>query len=178
MHRLGDRVETVERKSSWEGPQGNTVRNPNFRKNQSPSVGRAGPDQDIRLPFQENYNEASTSGEPKKDTHINLMGLNEEKRVFLTQEDQGDNDINQFQTKSGESFDFKEGYDTTVYEVHKQYKLRSRTIDVPEPAKTKDSKQPKKIKEKASLIEPVDKIDPKPKEVTVQVVIETYPSKN
>jgi len=140
MHRLGDRVETVERKSSWEGPQLNTVRNPNFRKNQSPSIGRAALDQDIRPPFQENYTEASASGEPTEDTHINLMGLNEEQQVFLTQEDQGDNDINQFQTKFGESFDFKEGYDTVVYEVHKQYKLRSRTIDVPEPVKTKDNK--------------------------------------
>ena len=160
MHKLGDRVETVERKSSWVGPQTNTVRNPNFRKNQNPNAGRVGPDQDIRPPFQENYIEASTSNEPTDDTHINLMGLNDEQQVFLTQEDQDDNDINQFQTKSGESFDFKEGYDTAVYEVHKQYKLRSRTIDVPEPVKTKDTKQPKKIEEKAVLIEPVDKIDP------------------
>jgi len=120
MHRLGDRVETVERKSSWDGTQSNTVIGPNFRKNQSPNVGRAGPDQDIRPPFQENYTKASTSSEPTEDTHINLMGLNDEQKVFLTQEDQNDNDINQFQTKSEESFDFKEGYDTTVYEVQKQ----------------------------------------------------------
>ena len=140
MHRLGDRVDTVEIKSSWDGPQNNTVRNPNFRKNQNPNARRADPDQDIRPPFQENYTEASTSNEPTDDTHINLMGLNDEKQVFLTQEDQEDNDINQFQTKSGESFDFKQGYDTAVYEVHKQYKLRSRTINVPEPIKTKDTK--------------------------------------
>jgi len=151
MHRLGDRVETVERKSSWEGQQSNTIRNPNFRKNQSPNVGRAGPDQDIRPPFQENYAEASTSSEPTEDTHINLMGLNGEQQVFLTQEDQNDHDINQFQTKSGESFDFREGYDAAVYEVHKQYKLRSRTIDMPKPIKLKDIKQPKKIKEKVVL---------------------------
>jgi len=41
---LGDRVETIEIKLSWEGQQSNTVRNPNFRKNQNPNVGRAGPD--------------------------------------------------------------------------------------------------------------------------------------
>jgi hypothetical protein len=35
MHRLGDRVESIERKSSWEGQQSNTIRNPNFRKNQN-----------------------------------------------------------------------------------------------------------------------------------------------
>jgi len=71
MHRLGDRVETVERKSSWEGQPSNTIRNPNFRKNQNPNVGRASPDHDIRPPFQENYAEASTSSEPTEDTHIN-----------------------------------------------------------------------------------------------------------
>jgi len=78
MHRLGDRVETVERKSSWDGPQNNTVRNPNFRKNQNRNTGRAGPDQDIRPPFQENYTEASTSNELIDDTHISVMGLNNE----------------------------------------------------------------------------------------------------
>ena len=106
------------------------------------------------------------------------MGLNGEPQVFLTQEDQDDNDINQFQTKSGESFDFKEGYDTAVYEVHKQYKLRSRTIDVLEPVKTKDTKQPKKIKDKAALTVATDNTDPNPKEVTVEDVTEIFPSKN
>jgi len=33
MHKLGDRVESVERKSSWDRPQANSIRNPNFRKN-------------------------------------------------------------------------------------------------------------------------------------------------
>jgi len=33
MKRLGDRVEYVERNLSWEAPQNNPVRNPNFRKN-------------------------------------------------------------------------------------------------------------------------------------------------
>jgi len=88
IHGLGDRVDTIERKSSWEGKQGNTIRNPNFRKNQNPNVGRAGPNQDIRPPFQEVYAETSTSSEPTEDTHINLMGLNGEQQVFLTKEDQ------------------------------------------------------------------------------------------
>jgi len=88
------------------------------------------------------------------------MGLNSEQQIFLTKEDQDDDDINQLQAKSEESFDFKEGYDSAIYEVHKQYKLRSRTIDVPEPIKPKDTKQPKKIKDKALLTEPSDKTDP------------------
>jgi len=68
------------------------------------------------------------------------MGLKNEQNVFLTQEYQDYHDVNQFQTKSGESFDFKEGYDSAVYEVHKQYKLRTRTIYVPENVKPKDVK--------------------------------------
>ena len=88
MHRLADRVESVERKSSWEGQQPNTIRNPNFRKNQNPNVRRASPDHDIRPPFQENYTEASTSSEPIEDIHINLMGLKNDQQVFLSKEDQ------------------------------------------------------------------------------------------
>jgi len=79
------------------------------------------------------------------------MGPNGEHKIFLTQDDQEAHTFNQFQTKSGESFDFREGYDATVYEVHKQYKLRSRTIDSPEPNKQKDTKQPKKTKDKTFL---------------------------
>lgn len=51
MDRLGDRVETIERKSPWDGQPGNTGRNPNFRKNQNPNTGKTGPDQNIRPPF-------------------------------------------------------------------------------------------------------------------------------
>lgn len=104
------------------------------------------------------------------------MGLNDEQHVFLSQEDQEDDNINQFQTKSGESFDFKQGYDTAVYEVHKQYKLRSKTINVPESIKTKDTKQPKMIKEKFTLAQTIDTSDVNPKEVTIEDVTETYPS--
>ncbi|MEX5585768.1 hypothetical protein, partial [Pseudomonas lurida] len=83
--------------------------------------------------------------------------------------------INQFQTKLGEPFDFREGYDAAVYEVHKLYKLRSRTIDVPKPTKLKDTKQPKKTKDKAVLIEPPNQIDPDPKEVTMEDVSDLQP---
>ena len=119
MRSLRDRMGTIERKTSWDGQQNNTIRNPNFRKNQNPNVGRASPDHDIRPPFQEAYAETSTSSEPIEDSHINLMGLKGDQQVFITQEDREDHDINQFQTKSGESFDFKEGYDSAVYEVRK-----------------------------------------------------------
>ena len=73
IHRLGDRVDSVERKTSWEGQQPNAIRNPNFRKTQNTNAGRASPDHNIRLPFQENYVEASTSTEPTDGTHMNLI---------------------------------------------------------------------------------------------------------
>lgn len=63
MDRLGDRVETIERKSPWYGQPNNTRRNSNFRNNQNPNTGKIGPDQNISPPFQENYSEASTSDE-------------------------------------------------------------------------------------------------------------------
>lgn len=178
MDRLGDKVETIERKSSWEGQPGNTTRNPNFRKNQNPNSGKADPDQNIRPPFQENYVEASTSNEPTEDIQINLMGLSTKQQFFLTQDDQETHNFNQFQTKSGESFDFREGYDATIYEVHKQYKLISRTIDVPEPSKLKDTKQPKKVKDKAALTKPPLEIDLNTKEPIVEDISDLQPPKN
>ena len=107
MQRLGERVENVERKASWEGQQSNTIRNPNFRKTQNTNAGRSSPDHDIRPTFHENYAEASTSSEPLEDTHMNLVDSRHEQQIFLTQQDQDEHDFNQFQTKSGESFDFK-----------------------------------------------------------------------
>jgi len=68
------------------------------------------------------------------------MGLNNEQQVFLNQEDQEGHILKQFQTQSGESFDFREGYDTTIYEVHKQYNMRTKRIDVLETSKQKDTK--------------------------------------
>ncbi len=99
---------------------------------------------------------------------MKLIDSKNEQQIFLIQEDQDYQNVNQFQTKSGESFDFKQGYDTAVYEVHKQYKLRTRTIDVPAPSRTKESKQPKKIKSKVIIIEPADTTVPNPHQVTVE----------
>ena len=149
---------------------------PKFQKESKPKCRRASPNHDIRPPFQENYIEASTPSEPTEETHMNLINLKGEQQIFLTQEDQDDHEINQFQTKSGESFDFKQGYDSAVYEVHKQYKLRTRTIDVPVPSKSKESKQPKKIKGKAIITELADITAPNPHQVTVEDITDMQPS--
>jgi len=80
MEKLMDRIENIERKP--------LVRNPNFRKNQNQNTRKNGPDQNIRPRFQEKYAEASHLEDPEQDTQINLMGLDEEETVFLTQDDQ------------------------------------------------------------------------------------------
>ena len=174
IHRLGNRVESVERKSSWEGQQPN--RSPNLRKNQNPNVGRVSPDHDVRPPFQENYTEASPPSEPTEETHMNLLDLKGEQQIFLTREDQDDHEISQFQTKTGESFDFKQGYDSAIYEVHKQYKLRTRTIDIPAPNISKENKQPNRIKGKVTVTELSDTTVPNPHQVTVEDVTVMQPA--
>jgi len=54
------------------------------------------------------------------------MGLDNEENVFLTQDDQELYMLQQLQTQTGESFDYKQGYDSAIFEVHKQYNLRSK----------------------------------------------------
>ena len=176
LQRLGERVENVERKASWEGQQSNTIRNPNFRKIQNTNAARPTPDHDIRPPFQDNYVEGSTSSQPIEDTHMNLMDLKGENQTFLTQEDQNEHECSQFHTKTGESFDFKQSYDTAVYEVHKQYKLRTRTVDISETSKAKEGKQPSKIKSKAIITEPADTTVSNPDQVTVEDITDTQAS--
>lgn len=60
--------------------------------------------------------------------------------------------LQQLQLESGESFDFKQGYESAIYEVHKQYNLiRKKNIEVP----TKKSVQ---IQTKKIAEAPVTKI--------------------
>ena len=73
MNRMGDRLDNVERKNSWENQHPNTARNPNFRKTQNLNIGRANQDHDIRPPFQENFAEASASADPTDGTLMNLV---------------------------------------------------------------------------------------------------------
>lgn len=131
MERLMDRIEFIERKIHWDNQQANPVRNPNFRKNQNQNTGKNGPAQNIRPPFQENYAETSHQEDPEIDTRINLMGLDNEETIFFTQDDQKLYMLQQLQIQTGESFDYK-GM-TAIFEIHKQYNLRSKkNIDVPD----------------------------------------------
>ena len=46
------------------------------------------------------------------------MGIDEENTIFLTQEDQELFELQQLKVESSESFDFKQGYDFTINEIH------------------------------------------------------------
>jgi hypothetical protein len=86
------------------------VQNPNFRRNppqirqRDPRDQREqrGPDQQIRPPLQENY--ADGGGEmieELEDTHINLMGIHDNKAIFLTQEEKELFLLNQTKNRKG-----------------------------------------------------------------------------
>lgn len=47
------------------------------------------------------------------------MGINDENTIFLTQEEQELYMLQQLQLEFGESFDYKQGYESAIYEVHK-----------------------------------------------------------
>ena len=128
MERMMDRLEIMERKPQWDNQQqGPQIRNPNFRKNPNTGKSREStPDQQIKSPFQENYAESSHQNEDDEDTQINLMGINDDNTIFLTQEEQELYMLQQLQLESGESFDYKQGYKISINEVHKKYNLRSK----------------------------------------------------
>lgn len=176
IDRLGDRVETIERKSPWDNQQTNTGRNPNFKKNQNQNTGKNGPDQNIRIPFQKNYVEASHSEGPEEDTKINLMGLDDEGEVFLSKDDQEAHILKQFQTQSGESFDFRQGYDSAIFQVHKQYNLRSRRIDVPKTNKKTVPNQPKKGKKVTKPLQILSKSNTNPFHPIIEDISDNQPN--
>jgi len=75
------------------------------------------------------------------------MGLDDEEIVFLTQYEREPHMLQQLQTQFGESFDYKKRYDSTIFEVHKQYNLRSKkNTDTPDQTKKTMPNQPRKIK--------------------------------
>jgi len=82
------------------------------------------------------------------------MGVNDEDTIFLTQDEQGLYMLQQLQVEYGESFDYKQGYDSTIFKVHEQYNMRSkRNADFLDRTKKTMQNQPQKIKES-----PVSKI--------------------
>ena len=54
------------------------------------------------------------------------MGIYENNTVFLTQEYLELFELQQLQLNSSESFDYKQGYDFAINEIHSQYNLRNK----------------------------------------------------
>ena len=96
VERMMERLTVSDINPPRENPLAPQVRNPNFRRNppqirqRDPRDQREqrGPDQQIRPPLQENYaDEGGEVIEELEDTHINLMGIHDNKSIFLTQEE-------------------------------------------------------------------------------------------
>jgi len=94
---LLERVNVSDRNPPRDNTPAPPIRNPNFRRNppqirqRDPRDQREqrGPDQQIRPPLQENYaDEGGEVIEELEDTHIKLMGIHDNKSIFLTQEEQ------------------------------------------------------------------------------------------
>ena len=91
-----ERLEITDRNPPRENQHGSLIRNPNFRRN-PPQIRQRepreqweqrGPDQQIRPCFQEKYvDEGEETIEGLDDVHINLMGINDNDSIFLTQEE-------------------------------------------------------------------------------------------
>jgi len=91
-----ERLEITNRNPPRENQPGPHIRNPNFRRN-PPQIRQREPReqreqrglyQNIRHHFQENYaDEGEETIEGLDDVRINLMGINDNDSIFLTQEE-------------------------------------------------------------------------------------------
>lgn len=100
------------------------------------------------------------------------MGLKNDQHVFLSEEDQDSDDFHQMQSQTQESFNSEQAYDPAVYELNKQYKLRTRTIDVPVPIKLKEKQQPNKLKGKTVITKHADKAFPNTQQAQIEDITE------
>ena len=96
------------------------------RKKKPGKAKEATPNQNIRPPFQEKYAKSSQNNDEYEDNINLIMGIDEENTSFLTQEDQELFELQQLKVESSESFDFKQGYDFAINEIHSQYNLRNK----------------------------------------------------
>ena len=89
-----ERLEITDKNPPRENQPSPQIQNPNFRRN-PPQIRKRepreqqehrGPDQEIRPPFQENYvDEGEETIEGLYYIHINLMGINDNDSIFITQ---------------------------------------------------------------------------------------------
>ena len=126
-------LDIIDRTPPRENQPGPQIRNPNFRRN-PPQIRQREPreqreqrglDQNIRPTFQENYvDEGEEKIEGLDDVHINLMGINDNDSIFLTQEEHDLFLLSQTEVDEEESE--KQDFENAIMEVHRQYILRSK----------------------------------------------------
>lgn len=87
--------------------------------------------------------------------------------------------LQQLQIQSGESFDYKQGYDSTIFELHRKNNLRSkRNVDVLEKTKKIVQNQTKKIKEAlvSKILQIIPRENQKPSSPTIVDITSDQPS--
>jgi hypothetical protein len=136
MERMMERLYIIDRNPPRENQPGPQIKNPNFRRNppqirqrepreQREQREQRGSDQQIRPPFQENYaDEEEETIEGLDDVHINLMGINDNDSIFLTQEEHDLFPLSQTEVDEEESE--QQAFENAIMEVHRQYNLRSK----------------------------------------------------
>jgi len=71
--------------------------------------------QQVRSPFQEKYtDDEGNIIEYLDDSQINLMGINNDETIFLTQEEQELFLLTQIELDSEESEEYKQGFDNSI----------------------------------------------------------------
>jgi L-rhamnose mutarotase len=122
MEMMMDRLDIADRTAPRENQPDPQIINPNFRRNQPQIRQREqrGPYQQIQPPFQENYvDEGEEIVEDLDDVHINLMGINDNDSIFLTQEEQDLFLLSQTEMDHEESKYYKQGFENAIMEVHR-----------------------------------------------------------
>lgn len=134
MERMLERIKLNERTPPRENQANSQNRNraQNFRRDTSQIKQREN-NQQIRPPFQQNCvdEEEGEIIEPE-ESHINLIGSDNEDDVFLTKEEQGFFSSDQTDTNHEDFEDYCLGFENSIMEVHRQYFLRrKKNLDTP-----------------------------------------------
>ena len=97
----------------------NRNRNQNFRRDQSQNK-PSEIDQQIRPPFNENYvDEEERDIEPIDESHLNLIGTDNEGEVYLTEEEQAFFSPNQNETNYEDPEDPAIDFQNAIIEAHR-----------------------------------------------------------
>jgi hypothetical protein len=107
--------------------------------------------------------------EELEDTHINLMGIHDNKAIFLTQEEQELFLLNQTKVSEEAEDAEQKAFENAILEVHRQYNLRSKKTEGSSPKKTTETKK---------VVETKKTPDPSAKKTFEKTTAEKIPEKS